>query len=261
MPCEGREADTLDGVRDARIGLVCAACRRVQAAAARWRRPAPKASGWAPGTRRRNAARPGRPVRNSPRHHNSRPSDGSIRLAISLSSVLLPQPEGPIRVRNSPSAIAEIDRRQGARCRWRRSFSADSISTAGGRSPAAVALGPDRWAWSVQDRLWHGSAGSAFMPALGSCAYPILRSLTKRTIDRPSANPSLDPAGRRRPGNRRSASQRCGGDDPDAQAGGVAAVDRLGLLQLLDGEGDLRRRSSSGLSALISALPGAGFLM
>ena len=28
-----------------------------------------------------------------------------MRLAISLSSVLLPQPDGPIRVRNSPSAI------------------------------------------------------------------------------------------------------------------------------------------------------------
>ena len=73
----------------------------------------------------------------SPRHHNSRPSDGSMRLAINLSSVLLPQPDGPIKVRNSPSAILRLIGAS-ARVPLAKTFSAESISTAGGRSPPAV---------------------------------------------------------------------------------------------------------------------------
>src|SRR5690242_11017275 len=63
-----------------------------------------------------------------------------MRLAISLSSVLLPQPDGPIRVRNSPSAIA---RSIGAspRAPLAKTFSADSTSTAGGPSALAICIG------------------------------------------------------------------------------------------------------------------------
>ena len=38
-------------------------------------------------------------------HRPTRPSDGSINPATRRSSVLLPQPDGPMRVRNSPSAM------------------------------------------------------------------------------------------------------------------------------------------------------------
>ena len=78
--------------------------------------------------------RPLDPTRsNAPDHHRIRPSEGSIRLAMSLSSVLLPQPEGPMSVRNSPAAMV---RSIGASARvpLGNTLSADRISTTGAPS-------------------------------------------------------------------------------------------------------------------------------
>src|SRR5689334_12175676 len=45
-----------------------------------------------------------RPGRLSPRRRTQLPEDGSVRPATMRSKVLLPQPEGPSRLRNSPRA-------------------------------------------------------------------------------------------------------------------------------------------------------------
>jgi hypothetical protein len=67
---------------------------------------------------------------NAPDHHRMRPSVGSSRFATSLSSVLLPQPDGPMSVRNSPDAIL---RSIGASARvpLGKTLSAERISTTG----------------------------------------------------------------------------------------------------------------------------------
>src|SRR6266478_4839601 len=70
------------------------------------------------------------------RHHSKRPSDGSSRFDISLSRVVLPQPDGPIRVTNSPWAIVSAIGPR-ARVPSGKIFSADSTSTAG----AVAAIG------------------------------------------------------------------------------------------------------------------------
>ena len=88
-----------------------------------------------------------------------------MRLAISLSRVLLPQPDGPIRVTNSPSRTV---RSTGASARvpFAKVFSADRTSTAG--SPDAGTTGA-------------GGTGSRSRRA--SAIYiPTLRSLTKRSV-------------------------------------------------------------------------------
>ena len=92
-----------------------AARRPGRAAGARWSARWPRASASATGTRRPCL----RPLSSSCatglRHSSRRPSVGSSRPATIFSSVLLPQPEGPSSVTNSPSAIGQVDRLQGAR--------------------------------------------------------------------------------------------------------------------------------------------------
>ena len=75
--------------------------------------------------------RPGTPTPANPvRHHCSRPTLGSIRLAISFSKVDLPQPEGPIRLTNSPGwMVRSIG--ASARTPLANTLSAPRISTGG----------------------------------------------------------------------------------------------------------------------------------
>jgi hypothetical protein len=93
--------------------------------------------------------RPAEPVtEKSAPHQDSDPALGAMRPAIRLSSVVLPQPEGPSSVRNSP---ARMSRSTGASARvpFAKTFSAPAMATIGAPTPSsaergAVRAGPSR---------------------------------------------------------------------------------------------------------------------
>ena len=96
--------------------------RRGGAAAARHcRTPSPTASASAPGRRSRSRARAAA-ASCRPSASRSRRRSASPRPAMMRSTVDLPQPEGPSRLRNSPLADVERHVAQRHACRWRRSW-------------------------------------------------------------------------------------------------------------------------------------------